>query len=168
MLKSCWRLTLPVVAAVALILAGAAPAVAQERIISDVRRDAPASADVTRVRVSNGDHQVRVAARVANLASGTDMTLTINHDGVGRYILRTGGLGKGSLNFARGFNETRVRCPGWTLARFTGARSTMTVTIPQRCFGGRAGTASFNLKMYESGGMGLDRVAALPVTLRRG
>lgn len=96
------------------------------------------------------------------------MTLTINHDGPGRYILRTGGLGRGSLNYARGFEERHVRCPDWTLTRRTGTRSTMTVSIPQHCFGRRAGAAAVRLTMFQSGGMGIDRVAALSVTVRRG
>ncbi len=162
------RTAFAVIPAVAMLLAATCPAVAGERTLSDVRGDAPASADITRVRLINGAHQVTVAVKVVNLAGGTDMTLTIDHGGVGRYILRTGGLGKGSLHFARGYNETRVRCPAWSLARYTGTRSIMRVTIPQGCFGDRAGTASFGLTMFQSGGMGADRVAAMPVTLQRG
>lgn len=84
------------------------------------------------------------------------MTLVINHAGPGRYILRTGGLGKGFLTFSHGLNEKRVRCPDWRLSRYTGAKSTMVVTIPQRCFGRRAGAAYFRSTMFQAGGTGTD------------
>jgi len=167
MSHSCRRLAVAAVFAGTVLASTAAPAVAQESGVTDPRGDAPASADVTRVHISNGNHRIVVAVKVANLRHGTDMTLTINHDGPGRYILRTGGKGKGSLRFARGDNEKRVPCSRWMLARHTGERSSMKVTIPQHCFGDRAGTAAFNLTMFQAGGSGLDQIGALPITLRR-
>jgi hypothetical protein len=144
------------------------PAAAQQRTLRDPRGDAPPSADITRVHLRNAQHRVSAAVKVVNLAHGSDITLTVNRPGPGRYILRTGGNGKGFLDFARGAGETRVHCPGWTLARHTGSRSLMAVSIPQHCFGKRAGTARLNLTMFQAGGAGSDRVRALPITLRRG
>lgn len=149
--------------AAALALAPAA-AYASAATVPDPRGDAPASADATAVRYTNGLQRVRVAAHVRNLASGTDMTLVVNHAGPGRYILRTGGLGKGFLTFARGTDEHRVRGPEWTLRRYTGAKSLMVVTIPQRCFGKRAGAAYFKATMYQAGGTGTDVTARTYLT----
>jgi hypothetical protein len=151
-----------------MVAAMAWPAAAQQRDALDVRGDAAPSADILRVHVKNGAQQIVVASKVANLARGSDITLVVNHSGPGRYILRTGGIGKGHLNFARGTDETRIRCRGWTVARHTGRLSRMVVKVPQRCFGKRAGTASFDMTMFQSRGMDLDTVAAMPFTLRRG
>jgi hypothetical protein len=162
------RVLLPVFSAVVLVLATSVQANAASRILHDPSGDAPKSADITRARLVNGSHKVTASVKVVNLANGSDITLYVNHAGPGRYVLRTGGNGKGSLHFARGFNEKRVSCPGWTLARHTGPRSTMVVTIPQHCFGKRAGTAKFNFTMYQSGGTGADTIGALPVRIARG
>jgi len=160
------RLALVAAVAGTVLTATAATAIAQGIAVTDPRGDAHASADATRVRISNGSHRVGVAVKVVNLRHGTDLTLTINHHGPGRYILRTGGRGIGSIHFARGGHEKRVPCPRWTLVRHTGARSRMKVTVPQHCFGDRAGTAAFDLTMFQAGGSDLDQIRALPVTLR--
>ena len=139
-MRSGSRIATAIAFTLSLTISGSAAA--QDRTLRDERGDAPPSADITSVHLRNGAHRVVTRVRVVNLASGSDITLTVNHDGPGRYILRTGGLGKGSLNFARGFREVRVTCPEWSLSRYTGARSLMVVGIPQRCFGRRAGTAS--------------------------
>lgn len=151
-----------------LILAVPTTAAGQTRSAADPSGDAPASADVTAVQVTNGAHQVTVRIHVRNLAKGSDVTLYVNHEGPGRYVLRTAPLGKGLLTFARGYNEKPVKCSTWTLTRYTGPKSTMVVTIPQRCFGARAGGAKFNLTMWQAGGQGSDTVAAMPMWVRRG
>ncbi len=63
MLRMFRRTAFAVIPAVAMLLAATCPAVAGERTLSDVRGDAPASADITRVRLINGAHQVTVAVR---------------------------------------------------------------------------------------------------------
>jgi hypothetical protein len=141
---------------------------AQERTLRDVRGDAADSADVVRVGVDNGQSRVAVTTKVADLARGTDITLTVNHRGPGRYILRTGGLGSAILTFARGHDETKVRCTSLSVQRQTGFRSRMIVRMPQRCFHKRAGTAAFNLVMWQARGTDSDHVRAMPVVVRRG
>jgi hypothetical protein len=154
--------------AAVLLCCAAGSADAQERIVRDDRGEAADSADVVRVRVNNGQSLVHVTTKIADLARGTDITLTVNHDGRGHYILRTGGVGPALLTFARKHDEARVRCPGLSVRRQTGPRSRMIVRVPQRCFHKRAGTAAFDLVAWQARGTDSDRVPAMPVTVRRG
>jgi hypothetical protein len=73
--------------------------------------------------------------------------------------LRTAVPHRQGLTFARGYRETKVACSGWSLTRYTGAKSTLVVTIPQRCFGARAGAAYFGVTMFQDGGTGTDVVS---------
>lgn len=153
--------------ALALTVLPAGPATAQERSVFDPRGDAPASADLTRVTVRNGADAVVVVLKVRDLRRYSDTTIYINHAGPGRYTFRTAGTLNGFLTFG-GVKERAVPCEGRRVTRYTGPRSEMVVRIPQRCFGRRAGTAAFNVIMWQARGQGSDRVAAMPITLRRG
>ena len=140
---------------------------AATRAVTDAVGDAPASADLTRVVVRNGDATVRLVLRVRDLRRYSDTTIYINHPGAGRYAFRTAGRQEGFLSFG-GLRETSVPCTGRNVTRYTGDRNEMVVSIPQRCFGRRAGTAAFDVTMWQAGGQGSDRVAAMPVTVARG
>jgi hypothetical protein len=155
-------------ASAALILAVAQPAAAQHRRASDPRGDAPASADVTRVVVRNGAKAVVVVLKVRNLHRRSDVTIYINHDGRGRYGFRTAGTRRGFLSFeGRRFSRS-VPCSARRVTRHAGTKSRMVVRLPQRCFGSRAGRAAFTVTMWQAGGQGSDRVASMPLPVRRG
>ena len=125
----------------------------------DPHGDAPASADVYSYKIANGDHSLRVAVMVRNLAKGSDITLYVDQAGPGRYVVRTSPVGKGTFTFERGTHAKKVDCD-WTLERLTGSSSTMKLDIPQSCFGDRAGDALVDLTMWQAGGQGSDNVAS--------
>src|SRR3954466_1894305 len=97
----------------------------------------------------------RVAVTVQDLARASDITLYVNHAGRGKYVIRTGPVGKGTFTFAHGTRETTVHCH-WTLERRTGDKSTLKVGIPQKCFGDRAGDAWVDFIMWQARGQGSD------------
>ncbi len=151
-----------------LVVAVAGPASAQKRIVRDRVGGAPASADITHVRVRNAPRAVALAVRVQDLRRLSDLTLYVNHGGPGRFVFRTAGTRRGFVTFERGSTTRRVSCAHRAVDRYTGARSTLVVRIPQRCFGRRAGQAAFSLIMFPAGGPSSDTVPAMPFTLCRG
>lgn len=164
------RVFVVTVVSVAALFSTALPASAQQRTIRDPRGDAPASADLTLVTVRNGVRTLSVVLKVRNLRRFSDTTVYIDHRGTGRFAFRTAIVGtrRGLLTFERGTRDRRVRCAGRRVSRQTGARSRMIVRIPQRCFDGRAGRATFDITMWQHGGQGLDRVQPNPFAVRRG
>ena len=159
---------LVVLASFALVVATAGVAQAQQRTVRDRRGDAPASADLTRVSVRNAARAVTVRLKVRNLQRFSDLTLNIDHRGAGRYVFRTAGTRRGFVTFERPGADRRVPCSGRRVTRFTGTRSALVVRIPQRCLGNRAGRARFSVTMFQSRGMGSDRVTRMPIAVRRG
>jgi hypothetical protein len=146
----------------------ALPASAHERTIRDPRGDAPASADLTRVTVRNGAKAVSLVLKVRNLQRLSDTTIYVDHRGPGRFAFRTAGTRRGLLTFERRGPDKRVPCTSRRVSRHTGVNSRMIVRIPQRCFRGRAGRATFDVTMWQAGGQGSDRVQPTPFVVRRG
>lgn len=133
---------LAIVMAVVLIATlGASAAHAEPRVRSDRVADAPAAIDVTRVRYSHADHQVRVRARIPDLGAAGVATLAITRfeifeaGYVVRMVKRLGKPARVRLLYFDHFDLSRRECDG--VAGRWNDRS-VRLAVPRSCLEGHA------------------------------
>jgi hypothetical protein len=135
---------------------------AATRTLEDRRGDAPASADVTRLTVVNGDTRVRATIRLRDARRSTVLQLAMNPQGPGYYyaIRRPDLDGRGwikALYRVRGGEDFRINCAALRI-RLRTAVDKAVVSFPQTCVGDKRSRSGFRLFTTNKARTGSDTV----------
>ena len=170
------RRVLAVALTTGLVLTGGA-AQAGTKKVKDKPKDAPAAADITRVKVNNGADKlvIKVKLRKAS-ARRTHLVATLSPtvEGAATYVARTvvesNRKGKGKKvgatleRWAADATEAEVvECKGIKAAVSSGRRGQSRVAVPQSCFGDDAGTLTVEVTTVDGDGEVLDEVRPVRV-----
>ncbi|GCD90102.1 hypothetical protein [Nocardioides sp. LS1] len=136
-------------AATAALVLTAAGAFAGQESAKDAAGDAPSTADITRVTVTNGDKTFTVRVKLHKASAERThvvATLAPATEGAPTYVVRTVETGQGKKvgatleTTAAGATEaTAVDCAGIKAAVSSGRNGQVHVRVPQSCFGDDAG-----------------------------
>lgn len=145
--------------------------------VKDKAGDAAPAADITKVTVRNAGKSMMIQTKLAKASAGrTHLVATLTPDtaGAATYVARTVETGHGhragaTLETAAPDTTdptttvaTPVDCKGIHAAVSAGRHGTVTIRIPQACFGADAGTFTVAVVTETAGGAVADQTQADP------
>lgn len=162
-----------------LVLTGGAASAAQKSV-KDKAKDAPATADITRVTIKNADEVLSIRVKLSKASAGRThlvATLTPAIEGAPSYIVRTvveASQGKGkkvgaTLEYLApdGAEAEFVECDGLKASVSSGRKGQSGLRIPQSCLGEDAGTLVVDVVTVDNEGELADELAK-PVRVKQG